>query len=113
MEMSKVRDMLNADLELLMEKRNKFIRDDKEKSALDTTRLIKDTIELIARLPQRIDEWITMTSCYGMIKPEFDNLPYDEMIPSEHFVNVISVWEQNQNEEIRNHKIYERGEQIK
>lgn len=112
MNLLEARNVLENDLEVLLGKRTKTINGNLT-GALEITRLIKDTIELLNKLPEQSEEWLTMTSCYGMIRPEFDNLPYEEMIPNEHFVSVISVWEQNTSGKIRNHKIYERGNQIK
>lgn len=113
MNLLEVRKTLEEDLTSLMSKRSVAINNNHEKGAIEYTRLIKDTIDLLNKLPEQSEEWLTMTSCYGMIRPEFDNLPYEEMIPNEHFVSVISVWEQNISGKIRNHKIYERGNQIK
>lgn len=115
MDKMKMISVLEKDLEALMRKRTNLINVDEDRKALDVTRIIKDTLDLLdkaTKMPIIEDGWKTMTSCYGMMKPEFKQLTDEEINPTEHFIDVISVWEQNQNEEIRNHRIYERGGQI-
>ena len=112
MEYKKVKEILEHELGTLIKRRSNCINTQSDKQAIDISRLIKDTIDLINKLPDVSEDWETMTSCYGMIRPEFSNVEPENLKPDEHFASVIAVWEQNSEGKIRNHKIYERGNQI-
>jgi len=55
MDSSEVLDVLKQDIELLMSRRTKAIEEGDSRVSLETTRLIKDTLDLINRLPR--DTW--------------------------------------------------------
>lgn len=94
MERNEVIKMLESDLESLMKKRTQMITNNDYKSSIEVTRVIKETLSLLETYG-----WQQMYSIY--------EIP-DEINHGD-FIDMIAVWEQNSEGQIRNHRKFQRG----